>query len=51
MVERNSLPLLPLAQGAATPLRPWRSANRIGARSPIVFMSRSASAPPPELGM
>src|SRR5674476_314754 len=33
MVERYSLPFLPLAQGGVTPLRAWRSAKRMGAVS------------------
>ncbi len=36
---------------ASTPLRACRSAKSVGASSPIVFMSRSLVAPPPEFAM
>ena len=51
IVARYSLALLPLAQGGISPLRACRSANRIGASSPMTFMSRGLVAPPPALGI
>jgi hypothetical protein len=50
-VARYSFPFLPFAHGAVAPLRPWRSANRVGAISPTSFMSSPLMAPPPELAM
>ena len=51
IVARYSLAFLPLAHGAISPLRAWRSANRIGASSPMAFMSSGLVAPPPVLGI
>ena len=48
---RYSLALLPLAHGGMSPLRAWRSANKVGASSPMVFMSSGLVAPPPAFGI
>ena len=50
-VARNSLPFLPLAQGAISPRRDWRSANSVGAISLMVRMSSVVIDPPPLLAM
>ena len=49
-------PLATTAQACWTPVSPpprraWRSAKRVGANSPMVFISSSLSAPPPALAM
>src|SRR6185436_9745144 len=51
IVERNSLPFLPLTHGEARPRRACRSAIRVSAERPILSISSELKAPPPVLGI
>ena len=51
MAARYSFAFMPMAHGAISPWRAWRSATSIGARAPMRFMSSRLVAPPPVLGI